>query len=306
MKTSFDLIIIGAGIAGLTSAIYASRKRMDYKIVSTDFGGQFMVSGEVLNYPGIVQTTGVGFREIMQKQAVFNDIDVEIATVTGVTQKENRFHVSFTNGNTYTTKAIIVASGGKARTLDVPGEKEYSKKGVTYCAICDGPLFSGKDVAVVGGGNSALESVDFLQEVASTIHMLVRGDSLKGYEYLRENIQENQKIKVHYNTTVKEIQGDMFVNGLTIERHGEEKQIPVEGVFIEIGRVPNTEFIKDIVQTDETGHIIIDCNTKTSMPGVFAAGDCAAGTEYQYVISAGQGCMALIKAALYISNQKKE
>lgn len=304
--TDYDLIIVGAGIAGLTAAIYASRKRMDYAILSSDFGGQFMVSGEVLNYPGIVKTTGVEFRSIMEEQITFNNITVQTETVTNIQQNDGIFTVACTSGTTYTTKAVIMATGGKARSLGVSGEKEFEKKGVTYCAICDGPLFSEKKVAVVGGGNSALEAVDFLKSIASEIHLLVRGDQLKGYEYLKENVIEYPNVTLHYKTSVEEIKGDTFVDTVRIRENGEEQDLPVDGVFVQIGRVPNTEPVRDLVTCDETGHIVIDCNTHTSVSGVFAAGDCASGTEYQYVISAGQGCMALIKAAMYIANQKHE
>ncbi len=307
MTTSnYDLIIVGAGIAGLTSAIYASRKRMNYAILSSDFGGQFMVSGEVLNYPGIVKTNGAEFRSIMQEQATFNGIDVQTETVSRIQKKDSLFHLTCESGTQYTAKAVIMATGGKARSLGVPGETEFEKKGVTYCAICDGPIFSDKPVAVVGGGNSALEAVDFLRSIASEIHVLVRSDQLKGYEYLKENITTYPNVTVHYNTSVKAIKGDVFVNGVEIQKDGETDNLSVDGVFIQIGRVPNTEAVQDLVKCDSSGHILIDCNTQTSVPGVFAAGDCAAGTEYQYVISAGQGCMALIKAAMFIANQKQD
>jgi thioredoxin reductase len=277
---------------------------MKYKIVGSEFGGQFMVSGEVLNYPGIVETTGIDFANTMKEQLKFNDVEPVLETVQTITKHDNVFSVT-TDKNTYETKSIIVASGARARTLDVKGEDEFARKGVTYCSICDGPLFAGRKVAIIGGGNSALEAVDFMKDIASEIHLLVRGDKLKGFEYLIENVVDDPKVTIHYNATTTEISGDGFVTGVQYTQDNETKNLDVEGVIIEIGRIPNTDFLEGVVALDDSKHIIIDCQTRTSVPGIFAAGDCASGYEYQYVISAGQGSMALIKAAKYLAGLKK-
>ena len=300
----YDTIIIGAGIAGLTAAIYASRKRMRFEIISSDFGGQFMVSGEVLNYPGIVKTTGVEFSSMMEEQMKFNNVTVKTETVQEIKREGDDFKV-VTDKAEYDTKTVILATGAMARKLGVPGEEEFANKGVTYCSICDGPLFAGKEVAVVGGGDAALEAVDFLKEIASKIYMLVLEDKFIGHEYLIERVNNNPKVEVFFNAQTTEIFGEEFVTGLKYKQGEEEKQLGVQGVIIEIGRVPNTEMFKDLVQLDEHKHIMIDCQTHASVPGVFAAGDCASGHEYQYVIAAGQGCMALIKAARYIARKKE-
>ncbi|MBW2980665.1 NAD(P)/FAD-dependent oxidoreductase [Candidatus Woesearchaeota archaeon] len=299
----YDTIIIGAGIAGLTAAMYAARKKMKYEVISSDFGGQFMVSGEVLNYPGIAKTTGVEFSSIMEKQMKFNGVDVKLETVKAVKKKGTNFKV-VTGKKEYETKSLIIATGSKPRKLNVPGEDKFAKKGVTYCSICDGPLFYEKDVAVVGGGNAALEAVDFLKDIVSNIYMLVLGDKFVGHEYLIERVKKNPKVKVLFNAKTTEVLGNKFVNGLKYEQDGKEKELKVQGVIIEIGRVPNTEIFKNLVEFDEHNHVKIDCHQNTNIPGVFAAGDCASGHEYQYVISAGQGCMALIKAARYLAKKK--
>ena len=301
----YDTVIIGAGIAGLTAAIYASRKRMKYEIISTDFGGQFMESGEVLNYPGIVKTTGVEFAGLLEEQAEENGIKVKLETVNEVRKDDNTFTI-VTEKDEYPTKTVIIATGARARKLGVPGEEELAKKGVTYCSICDGPLFSGMDVAVVGGGDAALEAVDFLKDIASKIHMIVLGDGFTGHEYLQEKVKDNPKVSVHYKAKTTEIIGDEFVSGIKIEEDGDLKKIEVKGVIIEIGRVPNTDVFEDFIKLDDHKHVLTDCKANTSIPGVFAAGDCASGHEYQYVIAAGQGCMALIKAARYLANLKEE
>ena len=299
----YDTIIIGAGISGLTAAIYASRKRMNYKIISSIFGGQFMVSGEVLNYPGIVKTTGVGFSSILEKQAKFNNVNVSLETVKDIKKQASNFIV-ITNKEQYETKTVLIATGSNPRKLNVPGEKEFSNKGVTYCAICDGPLFSEKEVAVIGGGDAALEAVDFMKNIASKIYLIMRDSEFKAHEYLQERVKNNPKVEIILNTETKEILGAKFVTGIKYLQNNEEKQLSIKGIIIEIGRIPSTEPFKNIVKLDEHKHIQIDCQGHTTVPGIFAAGDCASGHEYQYIIAAGQGCMALIKAARYLASKK--
>ncbi|MBW2964879.1 NAD(P)/FAD-dependent oxidoreductase, partial [Candidatus Woesearchaeota archaeon] len=204
----------------------------------------------------------------------------------------------------YQTRTVIISTGARARKLGVPGEDEFARKGVTYCSICDGPLFAGKTVAVIGGGDAALEAVDFLKDIVSKMYMLVKNDRFQGHEYLIENVNKNPKVEVIFNAETAEILGDRFVSGIRYKQGGEDKTLDVQGVIIEIGRTPNTELFKDLLKLDPHSHIEIDCQGHTSVPGIFAAGDCASGHEYQYVIAAGQGCMALIKAARYLANKK--
>lgn len=301
----YDTVIIGAGIAGLTAAVYASRKRMKFEIISSDFGGQFMVSGEVLNYPGIVKTTGAELSSTMEEQMQLNNVNVKFETVKEFESVGENFRV-ITDKSGYGTRTIIIATGARARKLNVPGEDRFANRGVTYCSICDGPLFSGMGVAVIGGGDAALEAVDFLKDIVSRIYLLVIGDKFTAHEYLQENVMENPKVEVIFNAKTTEILGNDFVTGIKYEQNGEEKQLELRGVIIEIGRAPNTEVFRSLVELDDHNHITIDCQGRTSVPGVFAAGDCASGHEYQYVISAGQGCMALIKAARYLARKRGE
>ncbi|MBD3313573.1 FAD-binding protein [Candidatus Woesearchaeota archaeon] len=299
-----DTIIIGAGIAGLTAALYASRKRMDFLILSSDFGGQFNVSGKVYNYPGIVETTGQELTEKMMKQMKENDVNVKQETVESIEKSDDGFIVK-TGKSEYETKTVIIAAGARARKLGVPGEEELANKGVTYCSICDGPLFKGKDVAIIGAGNAGLEGADFMLDIAKSIKIIDTNNESPAHEYLKEKILDHEKVEFINKADVKEIYGDKFVEGLKYEKDGEEHDLKVQGVIIEIGRVPNTDFLGDFVEKDEHDHIKIDCRTHTSQEGVFAAGDCASGHEYQYVIAAGQGCMALLKVARYLANRKE-
>ncbi len=289
-------------MAGLTAAIYASRKRMKYELIAGEFGGQFMESGEVLNYPGIVKTTGVELSSVMQEQLDFNSVKPKLEWVSTV-EKIGRDFIVKTDKEEYKTKTVIVATGARHRKLNVPGEERLAKKGVVYCSICDGPLFSGLDVAIVGGGNSALEAVDFMKDIANKIYLIVRGPEFTAHEYLIEKVNANPKVEVLFNADTKEVLGKKFVSGIKLEKHGMMRELAVGGVIVEIGLIPNTDFVKGLVSLDEHGHIDINCKTESNVPGIFAAGDCASGHEYQYVIAAGQGCMALIKAARYLANR---
>jgi len=299
----YDTIIIGGGIAGITAAIYAARKRMKFELIAKDIGGQFMVSGEVLNYPGFKKTTGFELAEKMQEQLEFNKVRPKQETVKDVVKKGASFVVK-TDRSEYETQTVIIATGARPRKLGVPGEDRLANKGVAYCSICDGPLFSNKKVAIIGGGNAALEAVDFMKDIASKIYMIVLLDSFVGHEYLIERVKKNLKVEVVFGAETKEIVGDKFVKGIRYVQRGKEKALDVEGVIIEAGRVPNTDAFRKLVKIEDDGHVLIDCTTATTTPGVFAAGDCASGHEYQYVIAAGQGCMALLKAARYIANKK--
>ncbi len=298
----YETIIIGAGIAGQTAAIYAARKRMNFLIISKDIGGQFLESGEVLNYPGIIKTTGAEFNSLMEKQLKFNGVAVKEEEVVKI-EKKKEYYVIKTNKNTHQSKTIILATGARARRLNIPGEDRLQNKGLTYCSVCDGPLFSGMDVAIIGGGDSALEAVDFMLNIAKKIYLVNNSDTFKAHEYLQERIKSHSKVNVILNANTKEILGDKFVTGIKYEQNGKIKELKVQAVIIEIGRVPNTEFVRGFAPVDEHDHIIIDAQKNTKIPGIFAAGDCASGHEYQYVIAAGEGCMALLKAARYLAKK---
>ncbi|MBU0650655.1 FAD-dependent oxidoreductase [bacterium] len=298
----YDLIIIGAGIAGCTAAVYASRDRLNFLMVSKEFGGQFLESGQIFNYPGFVEISGYEFHASMRKQLEANDVKLNLEEdVKGIERINGGFKV-LTDKNKYETKTIIIATGSGHRTLNVPGEKEFKNKGVTYCAICDGPLFKGKDIAIVGGGNSALEGVEITRNFVNKVYLINIGKDFTGYKYLIEKLEKASNVEIINEAKTKEIVGDNKVTGLKYEKNGQEKTIKVDGVIVEIGRNPNTGFAEGVIELDEHRHVKIDCECRTSVPGIFSAGDCASGHEYQYVIAAGQGCTAFLKVMRYLAD----
>lgn len=297
---SYDTIIVGAGIAGITAAIYASRKRMNYLLISNNFGGQMNIAGDVENYPGIVKTTAAEFMKVLKKQLDYNKVKMTKGLVKKINKRKNGFEV-VTDKSKYETKTVILCTGARPRRLNVPGEIKFDKKGVTYCAICDGPVFSGMEVAVIGGGDAGLEAVDFLDNIVKKVYLLHDNSKLMAQKYLVERIDKNPKVEVILNAKTKEIYGKVAVQGLKYEQNKEIKDLKVKGVFVEIGRIPNTEVVKGLVAMDGHGHIKVGVQCDTSLPGVFAAGDCTNIHEYQYVISGGQGATALIKAARYLA-----
>jgi NADH-dependent peroxiredoxin subunit F len=299
----YEVIIVGGGIAGCTAAVYASRKRMKFLLITKEFGGQFLESGEILNYPGIVKTDGAEFNSIFEKQMEFNAVKPNTGEkVEKIEKRDFGFKVTSDN-NSYETKTIIIATGSKPRKLNVPGEDKYARKGVTYCSICDGPLFSGMDIAIIGGGNSALEGVDFTKDIAKKIYLINIGKKFDAHEYLIEKVASYKNVEIINEARTTEILGGKFVTGLAYEKSGNKNRLNVQGIIVEIGRIPATEFLEGFLELDNHKHIAIDCQGRTSVEGVFAAGDCASGHEYQYTIAAGQGCMALLKAARYIANK---
>jgi thioredoxin reductase len=297
----FETIIVGAGFAGITSSIYAARKRMNYMTISKDVGGQIAVSGDIQNYPGFAKTNFLEFQKNLNVQLKFNHVHInEGVEVKSITKKGDVFSLQ-TNKGVYKSYTVILTLGARARKIGVPGEEKFGKKGVTYCAICDGPLFKNKKVAIVGGGNSALEAVDFMMHVADKIYMVVLDKKLKGHQTLIDKVRGKDKVEILYGAMTKKIIGETMVSGMVYEQDGKTKQLDVEGVIVEIGRIPNTEMVKGLVRLDAHGHIVVNKHAETSVPGCFAGGDVSDVHEYQYIIAGGMGCMCLLRAANYLA-----
>jgi len=304
----YELTIIGGGPAGVAAGIYAARKKIKTIFITNNFGGQSVVSAEIRNWIGEIQISGFDLAQKLENhlksykdiEIVENDFVSEIKKGEKYSEKNTIFEVITKKGLRVETKNILLASGSLRRRLEVPGEKEYEGRGVAYCAICDAPLFSGKDVVVVGGGNSALESALDLLPYANRIYMLVRGDVLKGDQLTQEKVKMSDKIEIIFNAETKEIIGDgKGVKSVLYfdKKSNEVKEIKAEGVFVEIGNIPNSSLVKDLVALNSFGEIIIDHKTqKTSLPGIWAAGDVTDVLYKQNNISAGDA----IKAALNI------
>ena len=303
MKKIYDLAIIGAGPAGITAAVYAARKKMDPLVITKDIGGQATLSGDIQNYTGYQFITGpelaIKFEEHMRK---FNFEIKENEEVKELISPKGTFLVK-TDKDNYQAKTVIVASGKRSRELGVTGEREFRNKGLTYCATCDGPLFAGRDVAVIGGGNSALDAVLQLIKIANKIYVINITDNLIGDGIMQEKIRADNKVFIFNNSRVKEILGDSFVRAIKIEEDKEEKILAVQGIFVEIGLIPNSDFASSL-EKNERKEIVVNQRNETNIQGVFAAGDVTNVPEKQIIIAAGEGAKAVLSAFRYLSTRK--
>jgi len=302
----YDLIIIGAGPAGVTAAVYAARKRMNFIVLTDDIGGQTTWSGEIENYTGYQFITGTDFVQKFEDHIKKYNVDVkesDPAKQLRVNDSGNGIVIDTIKGNTYESKTAIIASGKRSRELGVPGEKEFRKKGVTYCATCDGPLYANKDVAIVGGGNSGLEAALQMTKIARHIYLINVTEALTGDPILQEKVTTSDNVTVMHKTNVLEITGDVMVNAMKVNHGGEEKTLAVSGVFVEIGLMPNTEFIEGI-EKNKWNEVIVNNRNETNIPFVFAAGDVTDVPEKQIIIAAGEGSKACLSAYAYLAYQK--
>jgi NADH-dependent peroxiredoxin subunit F len=298
-----DLIIIGAGPAGITAAVYAARKKMDFLVISKDIGGQTAWSGDIENYTGYQFITGPELTSKFEDHMKTYNVPLKDGEDVVEIKKTGETIVVKTDKSTYEAKTIIIASGKRTRQLGVPGEKEFKNKGLTYCATCDGPLFSGKDVAVIGGGNSALDAVLQLIKIARKVYLINIIDHLTGDPIMAEKVVSSGSVTVLNGSQVTMIRGDKFVTGISVRIGQKTEDIPVEGVFVEIGLLPNSYFAKDL-DKNELGEIKVDGRNRTSIPGIFAAGDVTDVPEKQIIIAAGEGSKALLSAFRYLSQRK--
>jgi thioredoxin reductase (NADPH) len=299
-----NVIIIGSGPAGLTAAIYTARANLKPLVFTgNEIGGQVSITNEVENYPGFPEgLTGPELVEKFQKQAERFGARIEYAEVTEVDFEVQPFRVK-TYDNEYQAKAIVIATGASPRKLGIPGEAEFTGRGVSYCATCDGFFFRDREIAVVGGGDSALEEGVFLTKFANHVRIIHRRDELRAGYTLQERAKRNQKIEFVWDTVVTEINGNGAVESVQVQnvKTGEASTLKVDGVFIYIGHYPNSHLFKDKLEMDEHGYLITDRNTRTSVPGVFAAGEIADSVFRQVVSSAGEGCKAAIQVERYLT-----
>ena len=298
----YDLIIIGAGPAGMTAAVYAARKKLNTLLLSKDLGGQPNWTVGIENYMGYQFIEGP---ELMQKfEEQVKQFPIEEKTGDGaasISQVDGGFEVRIEKGETYQGRAAIIATGKRPRTLNVSGEERLKGRGVTYCAICDGPLFEGMKVAVIGGGNSALEAADDMTKIAEHVY-LISLTPLTGDQVLIDKVNGATNITIFIEHETLEITGDNFVSGIRIRdiKSGEERSLEAGGVFVEIGLIPNSELAKGLVNLNRLGEIEVNCACETGIPGLFAAGDVTNVPEKQIVVAAGEGSKAALQAHRYL------
>ncbi|MDD5006285.1 MAG: FAD-dependent oxidoreductase [Candidatus Omnitrophica bacterium] len=299
----WDLIIIGAGPAGITASVYAVRKRMNVLVITKDIGGQAAWSGDIENYTGYQFITGpelaIKFEEHMRK---YNIQLKENEEVKEIIRKNNEIFVN-TNRSAYQTKTAIIASGKRSKELSVPGEEEFKNRGLTYCATCDGPLFAEKDVAVIGGGNSALDATLQLINIARHIYLINVTAELGGDAVMKDKVTNNAKVSILNNTKVTAIIGDRMVTAIKIKKQNKEETLAVQGIFVEIGLIPNSEFTKEL-ERNENGEIKVNSYNETNIAGIFAAGDVTNIPEKQIIIAAGEGAKAALSAFRYLATHK--
>ena len=303
-KTSYDVIIIGAGPAGYTAGIYCSRARHDTLLISGLLpGGQLMNTTDVENYPGFADgIMGPDLMLTMRKQAERMNTTIMDDVVVNVDFRAKPFKV-LTGSEEYEAKAVIVCTGATPRKIGIEGEQTFSGKGVSYCATCDGAFFRNQNIAVVGGGDSCMEEATFLTKFASKVHIIHRRDTFRASKIMQERALSNEKIEVHWNSAVEDIKGDQKVQQIILKdtKTGENKTLEMGGVFVAIGHEPNTELFKNQLEMDENGYIIQKNNTETSVKGVFTAGDVHDHRYRQAVTAAGFGCMSAIDVDKYLS-----
>jgi NADH-dependent peroxiredoxin subunit F len=295
----YDLVIIGAGPAGITAAVYAARKKMSLLVVTLDIGGQTAWSGDIENYTGYQFISGPELAAKFEEHMRTFSIPVREGEKVREIENSGEAIIVRTDKGAYQTHSVIIASGKRSRELNVPGEKEFKNKGLTYCATCDGPLFAGKPVAVIGGGNSALDAAIQLLRICPQVHIVTIGPDFTGDPVMVDTIRQSRYTVEHHDSVVTAVKGEKMVTGITIKKSGKEEELAVKGVFVEIGLVPNSEFATGI-EKNRFGEIKVNERNQTNIPGIFAAGDVTEVLEKQIIIAAGEGSKAALGVFHYL------
>jgi len=305
----YDVIIIGAGPAGLTASIYTSRYKLSNAVLGRLLGGTITYAHNVENYPGFLSVSGTELATSMIKQAKALGGEVRMENVVSLEKKGALFVLTTDRSQHFEAQAVIVTAGTERRKLNIPGETDYLGKGVSYCANCDAPFFKGKSVAVVGGGNAACSGATHVVEYAHNVYLIYRKSTLPAEPVWVEEVTRHPKIEVIYETNIKEILGnDLKVTGVRLDKpYRGSETLPVDGIFIEIGGVPASSFLTSLgVETDEAGYVKVNEKMETNIPGVFAAGDLTTHGQYlqQTVTACGAGAVAAHSAFLYLKSKK--
>ena len=300
----YDVTVIGSGPAAVSAAIYAARKGLNVAMVGVKIGGQVLDTNEIENIIGTVSTTGAKFAETLEKHLKEHEIAFKEGHLVKEIKEDGKDKVLMTDdGKSYKTKTVIVATGAKPRSLNIPGEAEYVGKGVHYCSTCDGPFYKGLNVAVIGGGNSGVEAALDLSGIAKSVTLIEFMPELKADKVLQEKLAEQSNIKTILNSATVKVNGNEFVESIVYKSRetDEEKTLNVEGMFVEIGLSPRSEVVKDLVETNKIGEIVINPeNNSTSAAGIFAAGDVTNIKHKQIIIAMGEGAKAALSAFDYL------
>ncbi|MCR4432154.1 MAG: thioredoxin-disulfide reductase [Tepidanaerobacteraceae bacterium] len=301
----YDVAIIGAGPAGLSAGIYAARAKLSTVVVEKMYpGGQAAITDRIENYPGFNEgIAGAELTDKMKSQAEKFGAEFLNGEASNIEKRDEKFVIQL-KGETLEAKAVILAMGAESRKLGVKGEKEYTGRGVSYCATCDGAFYTDKPVMMVGGGDSAIEEALYLSRFASSVYVVHRRDQLRATKILQERAFKNEKMKFIWNSTVDEIKGRETVEEIILRnvKTGEKTLVAVNGIFVAIGWVPNTSLVKDLAELDEQGYIITDENMGTGVPGLFAAGDIRRKPLRQVVTAVADGAIAAVEAGKYVES----
>lgn len=303
----YDLIILGGGPAGCAAAVYAARKQLKTALITGEFGGQSTVSTTIYNWVGTPEIGGAELGESLKKHVLYYKgefLDIfEGELIANIAKNDSIFTLTTNTGKTYTSKTVLVTTGSGRRKLDCINADKYEHKGITYCASCDGPLFGGQDVVVIGGGNAGFESAAQLLAYCKSVTLLHRSDTFRADEITVKKLLANDKFKAIKNVDILRVDGEQFVSSITYKdkTSGEEQTIQTTGIFVEIGQTPNTGFLKGVVPLDSIGKIIVDPMTqKTQLDGVWAAGDATNGIYHQNNIATGDAVKALEDIYIWI------
>ncbi len=298
----FDVAIAGRGPAGITAAIYCARSKLSTVMFGEIVGGQAAVSADIENYPGFTKITGKDLSTRLAEHVNhYPEIVQKPCNVVKVEKKPDGFRLKTSDGAEYRATSVIIATGAKPRKLNIPGEAAYEYKGLSYCAACDGPAYGGKDVAVIGGGNSALDAAALMAQIARTVYLITINPEFTGDQYLFQTVRNYPNVKILYNTQTTQVLGDSMLSGINVKTPEGEKTLRVRGVFVEIGRIPVTEMVD--VEKTAWGEIITSRDAETPIEGLFAAGDCTDVHEKQIAVAVGMGCAAAMYAFKYVSHK---
>ena len=303
----YDIIIIGGGSAGLTAAVYACRKKLKTLIVSIDIGGQTNLTSHIENYPGTGPMNGIELMQKFREDAVKFGVEIVMGKVMKVDKvAERHFKIELANNESYESKSIILAYGKVPRSLGIIGEEKFMGRGVSTCVTCDAPLYRKRPVAIIGGGNSAVEGALELAELTDNVYLIHRRDKFRADEITIEKLKSNKNITLELNSIAKEIKGAKNVSGIVIENliTKNSKEMEVDGVFIEIGYVVDTKMVEHLVKLNEAKEVVKNERCETSCPGIFAAGDVTDTPYKQTVISAGEGAIAALECYRYLTGAK--